>query len=155
MWVFFQFIYLMPNIYIYLKHSCLCAAWRQFASRWTYGRSRVIPWHPVLCPVYTLHTRWVDGLLVSHPHFHCRNMILEVRYRMCGLSLLLSECLNQHESLLWPVRLNMPEYRGPFKRHTAKQCHQIMVIYFGSSHVIILKFYWQVSTFRNADDFHG
>ena len=62
-----------------------------------------------------------------------------------------SERSRQPESLSWPEHLNTPEYRSTFKLRTAKQCHQIMTIYVGSSHVIILKF--QVLTFQNAGDF--
>ena len=53
------------------------------------------------------------------------------------LTLWWSECPNQPESLSCPEYLNMPEYTGTFKLPTAKQCHQIMAIYFGSSRVII------------------
>ena len=66
------------------------------------------------------------------------------------LTLSESECLNQPEPLSWSERLNTPEYIGTFILCTIKQCHQIITIYFSSSHVMILKFHWQVSTFRNA-----
>ena len=53
----------------------------------------------------------------------------------------------------WPERPNQPKYRGTFKLHTAKLCHQIMAIYFSSSHIVMLKFHWQPSTFCNAGYF--
>ena len=105
-----------------------------------------------------LYHSTVTGKEITKSEYNFRWFRIHLFTRQClkvCLTLSWSECLKQPESLSWPECVNMPKYRGTFKLRTAKQCHQIMAIYFGSSHVTILKFHWQVSTFRNAGDFHG
>ena len=73
----------------------------------------------------------VNSIILKQEQFFCINLTDQ-------LTLLWSECLNQPEPFSWPEQLNTPEYRHTFKPCTLKQCHSMMIIYFGSPVLLVM-----------------